>query len=130
MGFDAQALRNIVGDHVPDLRDRFIVGAGQKKSGATGGEAEHVLSFDEMPTHRHGMWVASNQEANNGYVGDERIQQQWYAKVGDRKGPLADPYRSGGYQDDIRAKTITEAGGGKSHNNMPPYYALTYIIKY
>ena len=31
---------------------------------------------------------------------------------------------------DNRPPAIMFAGGGQPHNNMPPFYALTYIIKY
>lgn len=38
----------------PDLRDRFIVGAGNSYNvGTTGGEAVHTLSVAELPNHNH-----------------------------------------------------------------------------
>jgi len=38
----------------PDLRDRFVVGAGSSYSvGATGGENIHTLTVAEMPSHNH-----------------------------------------------------------------------------
>ena len=38
----------------PDLRDRFIVGAGNGYNvGTTGGEAAHTLSITELPSHNH-----------------------------------------------------------------------------
>ena len=40
----------------PDLRDRFIVGAGSTYSPkATGGEATHKLTIAEMPSHNHNL---------------------------------------------------------------------------
>lgn len=40
----------------PDLRDRFIVGAGSTyKVKDTGGEASHKLTTNEMPSHNHGF---------------------------------------------------------------------------
>ena len=40
----------------PDLRDRFIVGAGSTyKVKDTGGEASHTLTTNEMPSHNHGF---------------------------------------------------------------------------
>lgn len=40
----------------PDLRDRFIVGAGSTyKVKDTGGEATHKLTTNEMPSHNHGF---------------------------------------------------------------------------
>jgi len=39
----------------PDLRDRFVVGAGSNYAvGATGGEATHTLTEAELASHNHG----------------------------------------------------------------------------
>ena len=45
----------------PDLRDRFIVGAGSTyKVKDTGGEATHTLTVNEMPSHNHGFTGTSH----------------------------------------------------------------------
>lgn len=45
----------------PDLRDRFIVGAGSTyKVKDTGGEASHKLTTNEMPSHNHGFTGTSH----------------------------------------------------------------------
>lgn len=45
----------------PDLRDRFIVGAGDTyKVKDTGGEATHTLTTNEMPSHNHGFTGTSH----------------------------------------------------------------------
>ena len=45
----------------PDLRDRFIVGAGNTyKVKDTGGEASHKLTTSEMPSHNHGFTGTSH----------------------------------------------------------------------
>ena len=45
----------------PDLRDRFIVGAGNTyKVKDTGGEATHKLTTNEMPSHNHGFTGTSH----------------------------------------------------------------------
>lgn len=88
----------------PDLRDKFIVGAGSTYAvGATGGEATHTLTVDEMPAHTHSLAAAFS----TGSV----VTEQW---VGD------------GYQ---ITSTTESAGGGEAHENRPPYYALAYIMR-
>ena len=45
----------------PDLRDRFIVGAGSTyKVKDTGGEATHKLTTNEIPSHNHGFTGTSH----------------------------------------------------------------------
>lgn len=88
----------------PDLRDRFVVGAGSAYAvGATGGEATHTLTTDEMPTHAHSYTVISGQG-----------------------GTIA---MSGGTIYGSYPATTGSAGGGQPHENRPPYYALAYIMR-
>lgn len=97
----------------PDLRDKFIVGAGSTYNvGDTGGEATHTLTKDEIPSHSHAMMTdldgSQTWPAYTSYVG------------GWSQYPL--PMRS--------ASADTELSGGNApHNNLPPYYALCYIMK-
>jgi len=90
----------------PDLRNSFIVGAGDTYAvGATGGEATHVLSEAEMPSHTHD------------------IENVFVQAVGTAGNPRANMVMTG-------AALVTEsAGSGDAHNNLPPYYALCYIMK-
>ena len=91
----------------PDLRDKFIVGAGSTYAvGATGGSTStdaHTLTIAEMPSHTH-----------TGQLGG---------------GPRAD----GDNQKEVGSGTTTGAtGGGGSHTHtgtLPPYYSLAYIMK-
>lgn len=99
----------------PDLRDRFVVGASQDNGGVaktnvsgaltqTGGEAKHTLTIEEIPAHTHSYrWYPSWR-----FSGDS----EWGAK-----GSPDDSHQTG------------SAGGGQAHNNLPPYYALAYIMK-
>ena len=91
----------------PDLRDRFVVGAGSSYSvGNTGGASSVTLTTAQMPSHSHSDVYY---KANYGGSGLRPAQ-------GGR-----------GYQ----ATTISPSsvGGGQSHENRPPYYALAYIMK-
>ncbi len=118
---------------LPDLRSRFIVGAVSKqgpplgkdergeplteyKPNDTGGEAKHKLDVSEMPRHSHWdksflTWIGSYDSFNEVYA-----DADWHHKqVGS------------GFSG---AEQIPYDGGSNAHNNLPPYYALTYIIKY
>ena len=91
----------------PNLRDRFIVGAGSSYSvGATGGSNTHVLSIAEMPSHRHGTTIT----IQNDSAGSELFN--------DGSNPRGSQVFYSDYQ-----------GGGGAHENRPPYYALCYIMK-
>jgi microcystin-dependent protein len=86
----------------PDLRNRFILGAGSTYAvGAVGGEETHKLTIDEMPSHSH-----SHLTGEACYGG--------YSSAGSS---------NAGYV------PSTSVGGGQAHNNMPPYYALCFIMK-
>lgn len=95
----------------PDLRDRFILGAGRNYVvDATGGEREHVLTVAEMPKHTHNFTV--------------------YAYNGDSSGSGALTGGSNkGIIDGQYSGTTEETGSALAHNNMPPYYALCYIMR-
>lgn len=93
------------------LKDRFLLSAGDVyTAGTTGGEAEHVLTIDEMPAHSHGYldyWSASPSSSVNHFVP---------ALNGDGNGIPEEKLNE-------RGKTA-DAGGGLAHNNMPPYLAV------
>lgn len=106
----------------PDLRDRFIVGAGKSyKLSDIGGENTHILTVDEMPKHNH---RTSNYLDEFGFdVGDGNSIHSESVKnricIGDNA-PCADFV--------VSAITGTR-GQDKAHENRPPYYALYYIMQ-
>ena len=105
---------------VPDLRGRFIVGEipddnstkdnfGNK--GRAGGEKEHLLTVEEMPSHTHTGYTYPVANANWRGGGDD----SWGSMTVNQYG---------------RASLQTSGtGGNQHHNNLPPYYVLSYIIK-
>ena len=99
----------------PDLRGRFVLGAGNgngltsRTVGVVGGEENHTLSIDEMPQHSHqvpNIYADRQQDRSAG-------QFNWFVRDG--------------YATDLSAYYSRSSGGSKPHNNMPPYYVLCYI---
>ena len=92
----------------PDLRGQFVIGAGGNyEVGNTGGEAKHTLTENEMPRHRHGNTTAFLSQSRGKYY----LNSSSEATMGFVTG------------------TTTYVGNGGSHNNLPPYYALCYIMR-
>ena len=103
---------------VPDLRGRFLMGVSEAHPPASqGGEETHTLTEEEMPSHSHllvgpgtwqrgaGVW-GSNVGAGSGWTTVSSYQEGSFGRL--EAGP---------------------AGGGRPHNNLPPFYTVAYIIK-
>ena len=97
------------------VEGRFLLGSGGVYSvGDTGGEAEHTLTVEEMPSHRHpfaGSGDFSNYDGRN-----SSINKQGSAYSGEPGLYNGADYSSSGYI------AMQYTGGGAAHNNMPPYY--------
>jgi microcystin-dependent protein/N-acetylneuraminic acid mutarotase len=108
--------------NLPDMRGRVPVGMGTgtgltaRNLNATGGVETVTLVSNQMPSHTHGFF-------NYDGTTDWRIS----ATPGGSKTRIA--YAVDGYN---AAGTwyIGNAGGGQSHENMPPFVVLNFIIKY
>jgi len=117
----------------PDLRDRFIVGAGTTYAvAATGGSANAVVV-----SHTHTADTASltgaitgvSQTFNDyGSVSGVFTKQTGFLLEG---GPFQFTPRNSGQVtlDASHTHTINTAGVSGTNANLPPYYALAYIMK-
>lgn len=92
-----------------EIRDVFLLAAGTRGAGSTGGEAEHTLSIYEMPNHTHSLAGADATAPNGVLFG------AWCA------GATRDTGDDGGRYYPV---VTTTSGGGVAHNNMPPYLAI------
>lgn len=117
MSVSAASPATLFGGTWERVKDRFLLAAGDTyTAGSAGGEAQHTLTEDEMPRHKH-----------------DRIRY-----VNNAGWTLGDSSGLGGTQTDTNSMRYTGAasyatcshwetnsvGGGKAHNNMPPYLAV------
>lgn len=109
----------------PDLRNRFVVGAGSSYSvGNTGGANNVRLSTSEMPSHNHSVNDQGHSHTtNNNYVVWDRNG------VSNRTGADGSSTYSNGVNRSFTGISINNNGGNQAHENRPPYYALSYIMK-
>lgn len=120
-------------DGRPDLRGRFIVGAGgDYAAGATGGAAMVTLSLDQLPEHSHNGAVTIEAAGNHRHSYNPGATTKVQSGTGDtvRYGS-ATGYQTGyaGEHEHNASLSIEPAGGGAAHENLPPYFALCFIIK-
>lgn len=109
-------------DGTPDLRDRFVVGAGSSYgSGETGGSETVGLSKSEMPRHDHG---GGDHTHTTDAVKRENTEQ-----VGVEPDTPVISEDSPGATIDSSGEIIDSVGSGEAHENRPPYFALAFIMK-
>lgn len=107
------------------LKDVFLMAAGDKyAAGSTGGEAEHVLTVDEMPRHTHLIKLGSKNQSGgylpNGSPYTSCVMNNWDSGTGAVNGAICDR----GYQE-VSITTINmDTGNSAPHNNLPPYLAV------
>jgi hypothetical protein len=109
----------------PDLRDRFIVGAGSTYAvDATGGSADATL-----PTHTHTATSVVTDPSHQHSVPSGSAGASNYA-LGGPAGSFSASQTTGLQSTGITvATTNANAGTSGTNANLPPYYALAYIMK-
>ena len=114
------------GTKIPDLQGRFILGHGHGNClssntfQSTGGVERHTLSINELPSHNHSY--------------KDRYYIEHHDAIGNQGEAVGRQYGSQGTDTDndrllYKNETTGNNGAGNSHENMPPYYVLTYIMK-
>ena len=96
----------IFGGTWEQIKDRFLLACGNTYSnGSTGGEANHTLTIDEMPSHKH--------NTRYGTSGSSQSYGSAFVYTG---------------YDGNNNYMMLNSGGDQPHNNMPPYLAV-YVWK-
>ena len=96
--------------NLPNLQGKVVVGKDENDTdfdmlGETGGEKEHTLTIDEMPSHTHKL--------------DTRTSA----------GNVYDVVTTSSNTTSIGEVTTESTGGGEAHNILQPYQVQNYIIK-
>ena len=111
--------------NAPDLRNRFIVGAGNNYAvGNFGGADTVTLTLDQIPAHNH---FDSNTSGVPGPTGAGGGPSQWGFDV-DGNDDLNRVLTDDGPPFDGLVGDLSR-GGGQAHENRPPYYALAFIMR-
>ena len=114
----------------PDLRNRFVVGAGSTYSvDATGGSADAVI-----PTHNH---TATSTVTDPGHFHLEGSTVQYGVTTSTSRGNRSGDTEASGKSFNTEsattgitvATTTANTGVSATNANLPPYYALAYIMK-
>lgn len=140
----------------PDLRDRFIIGAGSTySSGNTGGANTIALTAPQIPIHTHTASATLNADPNHSHTspgtGTNPNHGHPTNVVAHSSGPIAEGNPGGGRYGTVTTTgaggshahvitveavpnhthpvtvSITGGGSGTEHENKPPFYALAYI---
>jgi microcystin-dependent protein len=99
----------------PNLQGLFILGSNTYRSiGIIGGVETVTLTADQIPPHSHTLLLNNACFNNGGCDSRASVDGTNTANTGFNTLPNYQPQTT---------------GGGQSHENMPPFYTLTYIIK-
>ncbi len=113
---------------IPDFRDRSPMGASATVNGLPqttvsgpltvfGGASAHILTVGEMPVHEHDMQHTHDILGDlGGTTGTTHVQFL------SASAPIAQPTSAPSQQ------FTQTTGNGQPHNNLHPYFAITYII--
>ena len=111
------------------ISDTFLLAAGSTyNAGSTGGEASHMLTANEMPSHKHTVTLESA-GAHTHKIGTDKDVD--YLAGGDcwsvHSNATGASYMNGATSSagsHTHTVTVGNTGGNSAHNNMPPYLAV------
>lgn len=108
ISYNSTSPASLFGGTWTQIQGRFLLAADSTYSaGSTGGEATHTLTVDELPAHQHTADFWSNAAGDQGYQGTPATNYACWNRPTERA-----------------TGVVGSTGGGKAHNNMPPYLAV------
>ena len=111
----------------PDLRDRFVIGAGNNfTAGNIGGNNSLTLTEANLPSHRH--FVVSNSLGGQNRT-NSNVSANNQVRKGTGAGNLYESYNLASTGSDAAAGRSSAVGSGTAFDNKPKYHALCYIMK-
>ena len=119
----------------PDLRDKFVINAGNTYTkGASGGTANITLTNTELPAHRHYTTTSSHSHAHSIRTEFGRSRGINYTAINGQYMQAANsnafisnhPFKGRAH---THVHYASNTGGNSSFSNIPPYYALAFIMK-
>lgn len=133
----------------PDLRSRFIVGAGSGYNpGDTGGADNVTLTTSQIPGHTHSFSASGTTSSDGVHNHDIKYADNdsgggtglYMAGETNAAGLRTSSYTSYTATESVQndgahthtvsvSGTTSTTGADGSHENRPPYYALAYIMK-
>lgn len=135
MSINSTTPSTLFGGTWEQLKDRFLLGAGDVYSvNAIGGEASHILSIDELPSHTHNWSQESCTNPGNhthdvgadkdGGPGTNRYTVHITGGSTVNNPEYYPTSGSAGSHTHTIVGNNSSTGAGQSHNNMPPYLAV------
>lgn len=141
------ALRLLVGSNLPDLRNKFVIGAGGTTPlFGTGGADSVQLTSEQVPQHSHGAGslyadaggnhTHSVSSPGSKFQLEEAVVTNWTTgqviSSGGHGWLQPNTSESGNHTHDVEGATGVAGASGATqyHENRPPYVGLFYIIKY
>lgn len=125
----------------PDLRDRFVVGAGSSYvPGVTGGSSSTTLSEANLPSHTHSFSATTSTAGSHSHslsipnVGYDLgiasvVRSATGSPVLSSNQNVSGLVSTEGSHTHTVSGTTGSTGSGTSFTNLPPYYALAFIMK-
>ena len=111
MSVNATNPKELFGGTWEQIKGKFLLGMSSSyPAGSQGGEATHILTANEMPSHTH------------------QFNDYWTVAAASGTGRRAVKFNNSDHSPESGGLSTSSSGGGGAHNNMPPYLAV-YIWK-